>query len=101
MSHCQTYYLLSNYADDNTLYAFGDNLKKIKDKLRNSFDTVHQWFYKNYMVLTVGKCYFICLGNNTENETFLFYKILMEKKEQKIIGVVIDNKLNFKSHLSE
>ena len=53
------------------------------------------------MVLTVGKCYFICLGNNTENETFLFYKILMEKKEQKIIGVVIDNKLNFKSHLSE
>ena len=23
----------------------------IKDDLRNSFDTVHQWFYENYMVL--------------------------------------------------
>ena len=33
---------LSNYADDNTLYTFGDNLKKIKDNLRGSFDTVHQ-----------------------------------------------------------
>ena len=55
---------LSNYADDNTLYTFGDNLKKIKDNLRNSFDTVHQWFYGNYVVLNVRKCHFVCLGNN-------------------------------------
>ena len=33
---------LSNYANDNTLYTFGDNVKKIKDNLRNGFDTVHQ-----------------------------------------------------------
>ena len=32
---------LSNYADDNTLYTFGDNLKEIKDNLRNSFEKVH------------------------------------------------------------
>ena len=53
---------LSNYADGNTLYTFEDNLKKIKDNLRNSFDTV----------LNAGKCHFMCLGNNTENETFLW-----------------------------
>ena len=51
---------LSNYADDNTLYTFGDNLKKIKYNLRSSFDTVHQWFYKNYMVLNAGECHFMC-----------------------------------------
>ena len=93
---------LSNYADDSTLYTFGDNLKKIKDNLRNSFDTVHQWFYENYLVLNPGKCHFMCLENNTENETFLFFNILMENsKEQIILGVTIDNKLNFKSHISE
>ena len=93
---------LSNYADDSTLYTFRDNLKKIKDNLRNSFDTVHQWFYENYLVLNPGKCHFMCLENNTENETFLFYNILMENsKEQIILGVTIDNKLNFKSHISE
>ena len=32
---------VSNYANDNTLYTFGDNPKKIKDNLRSSFDTVH------------------------------------------------------------
>ena len=47
---------LSNYADDNTLYTFGDNLKKIKDNLRNSFDAVHQWFYEHYMQENVILC---------------------------------------------
>ena len=93
---------LSNYADDNTLYTFGDKLKKIKDNLRSSFDTVHQRFYENYMVLNAGKCHFMCLGNNTENETFLFHNILMENnKEQKILGVIIDSKLNLKSHINQ
>ena len=54
------------------------------------------------MVLNAGKCHFMCLGNNKENETFLFHNILMENsKEQKILGVIIDIKLNFKSHISE
>ena len=26
-----------------------DNLKKIKGNLGNSFNTVHQWFYENYI----------------------------------------------------
>ena len=56
---------------------------------------MHQWFYENYKALNAGKCHFMRLGNNTENETFLFHNILMEdSKEQKIIGVIIDNKLN-------
>ena len=67
-------------------YTFGDNLKRIKDNLGNSFDTLYQWFYENYMVLNVGenvimvlnagKCHLVCLENNTENETFLFNNIL-------------------------
>ena len=33
----------------------------------------------------------LCVGNNTENETFLFHNILMESsKEQKILGVIIE-----------
>ena len=54
------------------------------------------------MVLNAGRCYFMCLGNNTENETFLFHNILLENsKDQKILGVIIDNKLDFKSHIIE
>ena len=54
------------------------------------------------MVLDAGKYRFVCLGNNTGNDTFLLYNILMENsKEQKILGVIIGNKLNFKSHISD
>ena len=63
---------------------------------------VHRWFFENYMVFNAGKCHFMCLWNKTENETFLFHNILMENsKEQKITVVIIDNRLNYKSHISE
>ena len=91
---------LSNYVDDNTLYTFGYNLKRII--LWNSFHTVHQGFYENFMVLNAGKYHLMYLGNSTVTKTFLFHNILMENsKEQKILGVIIDNKLNVKSHISE
>ena len=63
---------------------------------------MHQWFYKNDMVLNTEKCHFMCLGNNIEIGLFLFHNILVENsKEQIIVGVTIDKKLYLKSHLSE
>ena len=52
---------ISNYGNNNTLYTFEDNLKKIKDNLRNSFDTVDQWFYENYVVLNAEKKVILCV----------------------------------------
>ena len=55
---------------------------------------VTNWFYENYMVLNSGKCHFMCLGQNTGNETFVYDNIEMKNsKEEKILGVIIDNKL--------
>ena len=52
------------------------------------------------MVLNSGKCHFMCLGQNTVNETFVYDNIEMKNsKEEKILGVIIDNKLRFKSHV--
>ena len=53
---------LRNYADDNTLYAYGYNLEEIKNTLRFDFDLVSRWFEENYMVLDTDKCHFRCLG---------------------------------------
>ena len=56
-----------------------------------------KWFYENYMVLNLGKCHFMCLGQNAVNETFVCYNIDMNIKEEKILRVIIDNKRRFKS----
>ena len=76
---------LSNYADDNTLYTSGYNLKKVKELLLNDLNKVTEWLFKNYMVLNAGsKCRFVCLGKNTENETFTFKDTIMNNsKEEK------------------
>ena len=49
------------------------------------------------MTLNAGKCYFMCLGKDTVNETF----ISKNSKEQNILGATIDNKLNCKSHIKK
>ena len=42
----------------------------------------------------------MCLGQNTVNETFVYNNTEMKNsKEEKILGVIIDNKLRFKSHV--
>ena len=41
----------------------------------------------------------VCLGRNTENEAFVFKnKIMKNGEEQKILGIIVDNKLTFKRH---
>ena len=77
--------VLSNYADDNTLYSSGNDLEKVKQTLKQNFEIVTKSFYENYMVLDSGKCRFMCLRQNTVNETFVYHNIEMENgKEEKI-----------------
>ena len=52
------------------------------------------------MVLNSDKCHVICLGQNAVNETFVYDNIEMKnRKEEKILRVIIDNKLRFKSRV--
>ena len=51
------------------------------------------WCYK-----TKVNAKFVCLGRNTENKTLVSKnKIMKSREEQKILGIIIDNKLKFKS----
>ena len=66
---------LSNYADDSNLYSCGNNLEEVKQTLRGDFQIVTKWFYEKYMVLNSGKCHFMCLSKNIENETYFLIKL--------------------------
>ena len=89
---------LSNYTDDNTLYSSGNHLEKVKQTFRQDFEIVTKWFYENYMLLNLGKCHFMCLGQNAKNETFVYDNNEMKNsKIEQILGVIIDNKLHVKN----
>ena len=59
-----------------------------------------EWFYKNYIVPNADKYHFLTVGFNEPFPDFSFNDTTNENvNEEKILGIVIDKKLNFKSHL--
>ena len=52
------------------------------------------------MVLNTDKCHFLTVGFNDPFPDFSFDNTTIENvTAEKILGIVIDNKLSFKSHL--
>ena len=50
---------VSNYADDNTLFAFGKNFDEVTTKLQNDFLILDKLFLNNLLVLNSDKYHFI------------------------------------------
>ena len=73
---------LSNYADDNTLHAFGFHLEEVKNISRIDFDAVMRWIYGNYMTLNTRKFHFMSLRKDTANETFIFENLVMKNSKE-------------------
>ena len=52
------------------------------------------------MVLNAKKCHYMCFGIGSENDDFVFDGIKLPNScEEKILGVIIDNKLKFDPHI--
>ena len=61
------------------------------NSVSHDFTILSKWFCNNFMVLNPDKCSFMLLGVDNE---------LKNSKQEKVLGVTIDNKLNFATHLS-
>ena len=94
---------LSNYADDNNLFATGTDIQLINQMLLSDFRTVNNWFYENFIILIPGKCYFMSIGKDTHYEDVFYYDKLTLKNsnEEEILGVTTDRKLTFHQHVKK
>ena len=76
------------------------NLEEIKYTLHFDFDLVSKWYEETNMVLNADKYHFMCLGKDAENKDCIFNNFIFNNSnEKKILGITIDNKLTFKSHI--
>ena len=94
---------LYNYADDNTLSFSDKNLDTVKQTLENDSMTLIQWFSDNKMEANPDKFQAISLGKKTHDSNISFTLDGSEIKcdeEVKLVGVTIDFRLNFDSHIS-
>ena len=91
---------LCNYADDNTLYSTGKNLNRIRRNLEMEFMILHQWFHENHMTLNPGKCHYMVIGSrDLSHEIMLNNNKITSSNEEKLLGIFLDSKLNFESHI--
>ena len=94
---------LCNYAGDTTLYSVQENHKTNRDILNKNFLSLRKWFYDNYMVLNPCKCCFMSQGSNSDNSDLIFEDStkIPSSEEHIALGITIDNKLTFYSHLKQ
>ena len=51
-----------NYANNNTLFAFGKTFNEVTRKLQNDFLILDEWFFNIFLVLNSNKCHFMAIG---------------------------------------
>ena len=77
---------LSNYADDNVLYAFGSNLEEVKQNLSQDLLKLSEWFHENSMILNPEKC--MCLGKDYVRDLLRFCgEVLETSKLETVLGI--------------
>ena len=88
----------ASYADDNTPYAEADNIDEVITILENDTVQLFKWFSDNQMKANKSKCYLVI--SNNERVSMKIDNIELENtSSEKLLGITIDSKLNFKEHL--
>ena len=89
---------LANYADDSTMNSSGKNKNNIMTPLNYDFAILSNWFYKTLwssILINAPLCY-LALRMNFKQISHLT-ALLLNSKEEKILGITFDNKLEQKT----
>ena len=91
-----------NFADNTTIHSCSPNFEEATLKLSNDTHLILNWFRINSMVANPGKFQIMFLGSNIDNSKITFMienKRVKSSSEVKLIGITIDDKLSFTSHI--
>ena len=90
---------MHNFADDNTLSAWGETLSKLIDMLGSESNIVIDWFTKKEMIINPDKFQAIILDKQKSNLTNIPWTIdnqtIKSVPSVELLGIHLDDKLNF------
>jgi hypothetical protein len=91
-----------NYVDDNSLLAAGYDYTETKLKLLHNVEKIVSWFELNQMKINPDKFNYIVFGNCGDvDDINLNGNIIKVQDEVKILGLHLDKRLTFHSHISK
>ena len=88
---------IPSYANDTTPYVCLQDMDLIIEKLEVKVNDIFQWFNENAMKANADKCHLLITTNEERNISIEGEKI-QNSKSEKLLGVIIDNKLSFTKH---
>ena len=88
---------IASYADDTTPYIYLDDIDLIIEKLEVKTNDIFQWFNENAMKANADKCHLL-ITTNEEGNISIGGEKMQNSKNEKLLGVTINNKLSFTEH---
>ena len=73
-------------------------MEELLETLERETNILLEWFKCNEMKSNTGKCHLIIV-NNQDNDIKIGNDIITSKTSGKLLGVTIDDKLNFNEHV--
>ena len=91
---------ICSFADDNTLYTCGANLKTVLENLKHDASKLLYWFKINSMKANPEKFQFMVLSQKSYQPQKLSLNTFTtgESDEVELLGLTIDKELNFSKH---
>ncbi|CAK1585636.1 unnamed protein product [Parnassius mnemosyne] len=97
---------LSLYADDTCLFYFAHSIHEIISQAQKDLDILNEWFSYNLLTINVTKTSFMVFcAKNKKIPTYTPLKInnitLKRSKKEKYLGLLLDDKLIWDSHIDK
>ena len=93
-----------NFADDNTLSAFAENISKLINILLIESEVITDWFKKNQTIVNPDKFQVIIIdkkkGDHTNENVVIDNKQIKTVPSVELLGIQLDDQLNFIPHIS-
>ena len=95
---------LYDFADDNTITVFEKDITLLKENLQNEAEIAIQWFKDNVMIVNPGKFQAMVINKfgkmENKHEMYIENMKITSEHSVRLLGVEIDNQLNFDNHVS-
>ena len=91
------------YADDANIIITGSNIHEIKTKAETLLNQLSNWVSSNSLKLNVKKTHFMIFSNFKTRDSYdltlyLNSEIVSQSHEERFLGVILDDRLTFKTH---
>ena len=92
-----------SYADDTTIYSYDKNRDNVIGRLEIDSSIIMQWFADNFIKLNTNKYHLFIPGRNFKQQVTVSIGdyVIENMEEGKLLDIVIDERLNFETHISK